>query len=407
MNIFKKVQTIIDRVKSEGDAALYALTQQYDGASLDSLMVELSDLEKAIECVDASLLSAVKIALNRIEYYHAQFKPLNKKVDTGDGMVCEQISRPIERVGLYVPGGTAPLLSTLLMIAVPSNIAGCPLKVLCTPPQADGSIHPALLAVAKLCGIEKIFKIGGAQAIAAMAYGTQTVPKVDKIYGPGNAWVTEAKLLVSQEADGAAIDLPAGPSEVLVIADQFADPRFVAADLLSQAEHDVNAQSILVTDSAMLAQQVNQEIDRQLTHLTRQTIAKVSLKKSSIILVENLKEAFAISNRYAPEHLIVQVKAARTYLPYIKCAGAVFLGPWTPETLGDYVSGSNHVLPTYGYARNYSGLSLKDYFISISVQEATQAGLKSISAAAMLMAETEGLDAHKNAVALRVCDEKI
>ena len=301
-----------------------------------------------------------------------------------------------------MPAGTAPLPSTAIMLAVPARIANCPIRVLCTPPRPDGSADPAVLTAARLCGITQVFKVGGAQAVAAMAFGTASVPKVDKIYGPGNSWVTAAKLLVANDPDGAALDLPAGPSEVLVIADEHANPSFVAADLLAQAEHSVDAQAILVTTSSQLANAVSRELEEQMARLSRGSMLVQAIEHSRIFIVATLEDAFEVSNRYAPEHLIVQVANARAWLPQVRNAGSVFLGPWTPETMGDYCSGTNHVLPTYGFARAYSGLSLIDFMKRITVQELSSAGLRNLGPTALTIAELEGLDAHANAVTVRL-----
>jgi histidinol dehydrogenase len=309
--------------------------------------------------------------------------------------------------GIYVPGGTAPLISTVLMLGVPAQMAECPLRILSTPPNQDGSISPSILFAAKLCGIQNVFKVGGAQAIAAMAYGTQTIPKVDKIFGPGNSWVTQAKMQVSQDAFGSAIDMPAGPSEVMIIADDESNCDYVAADLLSQAEHGPDSQVLLITLSESFAIKTRQALIRQLAMLPRMQIAKQALENSSMIIVSTLEEAIEISNAYAPEHLILQIRNAKKYIPIIKNAGSVFIGPWTPETLGDYVTGANHVLPTNGYARSYSGLSVLDFMKFISFQTVTQQGLANIGPYAEKLAALEGLSAHKNAVSLRLKENEI
>ncbi|MEO6953244.1 MAG: histidinol dehydrogenase, partial [Polyangia bacterium] len=324
------------------------------------------------------------------------------RVETSPGVVCERFETPISAVGIYVPAGSAPLPSAAIMSAVPAAIAGCELRILCTPPRADGRADPAILVAARLCGVTHIYKVGGAQAIAAMAYGTRTIPKVDKIFGPGNAWVTAAKLLVAQDPAGAAYDLPAGPSEVLVIADDAANPEFVAADLLAQAEHDPSSQVVLLTPSRSLADRAIAAIDRQQAGLSRRAITAEALRRSRVILVADLDTALDVSNRYAPEHLILQVEAARSWLPKVKAAGSVFLGAWTPEPMGDYCSGTNHVLPTYGYARAFSGLALADFMRRITVQELTPAGLADLGPVAVTLAQLEGLDAHANAVSVRL-----
>jgi len=323
-------------------------------------------------------------------------------VETMPGVRCERVSRPIDAVGLYVPAGTAPLPSAAVMLAVPAVIAGCGTKIVCTPPRPDGRADPAVVVAAVRAGVTDIFKIGGAQAVAAMAYGTASVPKVGKIFGPGNAWVTCAKSVVSADPDGAAIDMPAGPSEVLVIADDSASAEFVASDLLSQAEHGVDSQVVLVTTSAALADAVEAQVDEQLRSLSRADIARGSLQHARLVIVDDLETAVAVSNRYAPEHLILQCRDARALLPAITNAGSVFVGEWTPESVGDYCSGTNHVLPTYGYARSYSGLSLDQFMRGMTVQELTRDGLAGLSGAVVTLAGLEGLDAHAAAVTRRL-----
>jgi histidinol dehydrogenase len=324
------------------------------------------------------------------------------RVETAPGVVCERLMVPIGAVGLYVPAGSAPLPSTAIMLGVPSRIAECPVRVLCTPPRPDGAADPAVLTVAALCGIDTVFKIGGAQAIAALAFGTESVPKVDKIFGPGNAWVTAAKQAVAVDADGAALDMPAGPSEVLVIADASARPAFVAADLLAQAEHSPDAQAVLVTTSSDLAAAVVREVASQLAALPRREIAARAIEGSRAIVVETLAEALELANRFAPEHLIIQVEAPRQWLGRVRTAGSVFLGPWTPETMGDYCSGTNHVLPTYGHARAFSGLGVADFMRRMTVQELSPAGLRGLGPTASTLARLESLDAHAHAVELRL-----
>jgi histidinol dehydrogenase len=323
-------------------------------------------------------------------------------IETSPGVVCERHYRAIEAVGLYVPAGTAPLPSAAIMLGVPARIAGCSIRVLSTPPRKDGTADPAVLVAARLCDIDSVFKIGGAQAIAAMAYGTESVPKVDKVFGPGNAWVTAAKLLAANDPEGAALDLPAGPSEVLVIADESANPVFVASDLLAQAEHSADAQAILVTNSRTLGAAVLEELGLQMTRLSRKETLRAALSHSRIFLVDSIAAAVELSNAYAPEHLIIQTAEARRYLPQIKHAGSVFLGAWTPETMGDYCSGTNHVLPTYGFARAYGGLSLADFMKPMTVQELSTEGLKDLGPTATTIAALEGLDAHANAVNVRL-----
>jgi histidinol dehydrogenase len=341
-------------------------------------------------------------AIDNVRVFHTaqQLAPLS--VETTPGVRCERIVRPIDAVGLYIPAGTAPLPSAVVMLAVPAAIAGCPRRVICSPPDADGNVNSAILAAAALCGIDEVYRIGGAQAIAALAYGTESVPAVDKIFGPGSSWVTAAKQLVAADPDGAALDLPAGPSEVMVIADDQANPAFVAADLLAQAEHDESAQAILLTPSPRLAAEVAAAVTQQRSGLTRGGILDRSLAQSRILVVRDLSQAIDVSNRYAPEHLILEIESPRSWLAQIRNAGSVFLGAWTPESMGDYCSGTNHVLPTYGYARAYSGLSLHDFVKRITVQELTPAGLQELGPTAVTLAGMEGLDAHAAAVTLRL-----
>lgn len=407
INISDNVAAILAAVRAKGDAALLDFAKQFDCVTLDSLVVRQSKIKQAYQAVSDDLLNAIKTAISRIRAYQRACLPANKVVDTQDGVVVQRIARPIERVGLYVPGGSAPLISTLMMLAVPAEVAKCAQSIICTPCAKDGSVHAAILVAADLCGVTEIYKVGGAQAIAAMAYGTQTIPKVDKIFGPGNAWVTEAKKQVSQDMKGAAIDMPAGPSELLVIADENANPEFVAADLLSQAEHGPDSQVLLLSDSRSLLKAVEQVIQNQLPLLSRRTIAEQALQDSALILVDEIKTAIAISNRYAPEHLILQIEAPEQAIAHIQNAGAVFVGPWTPETMGDYMTGSNHVLPTYGAARAWSGLSVLDFMKWISVQSVSREGLMRLGPAAMRLAQAEGLDAHQYAVQIRLDAKKI
>ena len=405
-DVMQKTQAIIDEVRAGGDRALLALTERFDGAKLNGLQVSAAEFVAAEQSLNEVQLTAVKRAICNVRRFHEAQLSEPLRIETSPGVICERHYRAIDAVGLYAPAGTAPLPSTVIMLAVPASIANCPTRVLCTPPRRDGSADPAILVTAKLCGIDKIFKIGGAQAVAAMAFGTESVPKTDKIYGPGNRWVTAAKLLVANDPQGAALDLPAGPSEVLVIADEQANPAFVAADLLAQAEHSVDAQSILVTTSTTLVDQVLTELDRQTSLLSRESTLLKALEHARLIVVKDLHAAFAVSNAYAPEHLIVQVDNARSWLPQIRNAGSVFLGPWTPETMGDYCSGTNHVLPTYGFARAYSGLSLADFMKRITVQELSSDGLKDLGPTAVTIADLEGLDAHANAVKIRMATLK-
>lgn len=397
-----RVREIIADVRARGDAALIEYTHRFDGVQLESLEVSEAEFAAAEQALTKTHVRALERAIANVRKFHeAQLSP-PLTVETSPGVVCERHFRPIDAVGLYVPAGVAPLPSAAIMSAVPAAIAGCRTRVLCTPPRKDGTADPAVLVAAKLCGVRRVFKVGGAQAIAAMAYGTQSIPKVDKVFGPGNSWVTAAKLQCANDAEGAALDLPAGPSEVLVVADDTARAEFVAADLLAQAEHSADAQVVLVTTSRELAENTMSELETQMRRLGRESTLRASIDHSRIFVVDSLQTAFEVSNAYAPEHLIVQVRNAREWLPQISNAGSVFLGPWTPETMGDYCSGTNHVLPTYGFARAYSGLSLVDFMKRITVQELSPAGLLDLGPTAVSIAELEGLDAHANAVQVRL-----
>jgi histidinol dehydrogenase len=396
------VERIIAAVRRDGDAALRELSATYDRCVLDAIEVTEAEFAAAEAALDPALKAAIREAAGRIELFHRAAAPQPVAVDTAPGVRVERMLRPIGRVGLYVPAGSAPLPSTALMLGLPARIAGCREVVLCSPARADGRCDEAVLHAARLTGVHKVFKLGGAQAIAAMAYGTHSVPKCDKLFGPGNAWVTEAKLQVCSDPDGAAIDMPAGPSEVLVIADAGANPAFVAADLLSQAEHGPDSQVILVSPCATLLQRAAAEVERQCAGLPRDAIARQALAQSRLIAVDSLAQAVEVSNRYAPEHLILQVAEPRTLLGGIDSAGSVFLGPWAPESVGDYCSGSNHVLPTYGYARSYSGVSVASYQKQISVQEVSAEGLRHIGPCTATLAAAEQLEAHRRAVILRL-----
>jgi histidinol dehydrogenase len=396
------VERIIAAVRKGGDRALRELSARYDRCTLDALEVDEAEFAAAEAALDPELKAAIREAAARIELFHRAAAPQPVAVDTAPGVRVERMLRPVNRVGLYVPAGSAPLPSTALMLGVPARIAGCREAVLCSPARADGCCDEAVLYAARLVGVHKVFKLGGAQAIAAMAYGTESIPKCDKLFGPGNAWVTEAKLQVSSDPDGAAIDMPAGPSEVLVIADAGANPVFVAADLLSQAEHGPDSQVILLSDSARLIERVEREVERQCAALPRADIARQALAQSRLIAVDSLAQAVEVSNRYAPEHLILQVAEPRALLDGIDSAGSIFLGPWAPESVGDYCSGSNHVLPTYGYARSYSGVSVASYQKQISVQEISAEGLRHIGPCTATLAAAEQLEAHRRAVTLRL-----
>ena len=395
-------RSIVSDVQDNGDAALQRLTKKYDGADVDILRVGDGEFSRAEAALTSEQLGAIDLAIDNVRKFHlAQVSP-DIRVETMPGVICERRSHPIDAVGLYVPAGTAPLPSAAIMLAVPAKIAGCPTRILCTPPRPDGTADPAVLVAASRAGVSEIYKVGGAQAIAAMAYGTESIPKVCKIFGPGNAWVTCAKTLVSIDAAGAAIDMPAGPSEVLVIADEDASSEFVASDLLSQAEHGVDSQVVLLTSSRDLASAVVAELDQQLAGLSRKDIAAAALANSRIIVVESIESAVQVSNTYAPEHLILQVADPRSLLPGLRNAGSVFVGQWTPESVGDYCSGTNHVLPTYGFAQAWSGLGVDQFVRQMTVQEVSPEGLERLGDAVVSLAGMEGLDAHAAAVTRRL-----
>ncbi|MGV8942310.1 MAG: histidinol dehydrogenase [Lysobacter sp.] len=396
------VAALIEDVRSRGDLALRELTARFDGVVLDDLAVTDAEFTATATTVSPALAAAIDEAASRIRKFHAAGMTSPYAVETAPGVRCERVLRPIRRVGLYVPAGTAPLPSTALMLGIPAQLAGCLDVVMCTPPRPDGSVDPAVLVAAARCGVRTVFKIGGAQAIAAMALGTNSVPACDKLFGPGNAFVTEAKRQVAQWEHSVGIDLPAGPSEVLVIADAGANPVFVAADLLSQAEHGPDSQVILISDDADLISLVTATIELQLGDLPRADIARRALRSARMILVDALDEAFSISNDYAPEHLILALRDARAWLPRVQAAGSVFLGDWAPEALGDYCSGTNHVLPTSGAARFVGGLNVASFQVAITVQEVDQQGLRAIGPCAVELARAEGLDAHRLAVARRL-----
>lgn len=397
-NITATVSDVIAKVRNEGDAALKELTEKFDRVTSESIRVSSTEIEEACARLTPEMKQALEQAYSNIAKFHEAQKPQPIKVETQPGVVCEQVTRAINTVGLYIPGGSAPLPSTVLMLGVPAQIAGCRKVVLCSPPP----IADEILYVANLCKIDEVYNVGGGQAVAAMAYGTESVSKVDKIFGPGNAYVTEAKRQVSNDFRGSAIDMPAGPSEVMVIADETADADFIAADLLSQAEHGPDSQVVLVTPSPVIADQVTDAVQKQLKELSRANIAQQALASSLIIIAESITQAIAISNFYGPEHLIVQTKNPRELLPLLDNAGSIFLGDWSPESAGDYASGTNHVLPTYGYTKTYSSLGLADFSKRMTVQELTADGLKGLAPTVVTMAEAEGLDAHKRAVTIRV-----
>lgn len=394
------VNAIFRAVKTSGDEAISMYTEHFDKVKLNTFLVSGEEMKKAGAEVSEALKQAIAVAKANIETFHKAQKTPKVEVETQPGVQCWQEKRPIQKVGLYIPGGTAPLFSTILMLAIPAKIAGCEDIVLCTPPNAQGTINPAILYTANLCGVTQIFKVGGIQAIAGMTFGTQTLPKVYKIFGPGNQYVTIAKQLATQY--GVAIDLPAGPSELLVAADETANPAFVAADLLSQAEHGTDSQVMLVATSQKLIDTVAKEVETQLKVLPRRAIAEKAIANSKLILVENDATALELINIYAPEHLILCVAEETFYLQHLQNAGSVFIGNYTPESAGDYASGTNHTLPTNGYARQYSGVNLDSFMKSITFQKITAAGLERLGPAIAAMAEAEGLQAHKHAVTLRL-----
>lgn len=399
-SLFDTVRSIIDKVRAEGDKAVLEYEATFDKVTLSSLAVTPEEIRVAETLVSDKLKAAISLAKQNIETFHSAQRFVGKKVETMNGVTCWQKAVGIEKVGLYIPGGTAPLFSTVLMLAVPAKIAGCKEIILCTPPDKEGKVHPAILYAAKLAGVNKIFKAGGVQAIAAMAYGTESVPKVYKIFGPGNQYVTAAKQQVSLR--DVAIDMPAGPSEVEVLADETANPVFVAADLLSQAEHGVDSQAMLITTSEKLMKEVEYEVQRQLALLPRWEIAEKSLASSKLILVRDMDEAIALTNEYAPEHLIIETRDYMEQAERIVNAGSVFLGSLTPESAGDYASGTNHTLPTNGYAKAYSGVSLDSFIRKITFQEINGEGIQNIGPAIEVMAANEQLGAHKNAVTVRL-----
>jgi len=403
-SLFDTVQKILDEVRTSGDKAVMKFTKQFDKVELSQLEVTKEEMHEAELLVSSNLKQAIEMARRNIWKFHSEQQQDLPEIQTSPGVFCWQKAIAIQKVGLYVPGGTAPLFSTVLMLGIPAQIAECQEIVLCTPPNKEGKIHPAVLYAAKVAGIHRIFKIGGTQAIAAMAYGTETVPKVYKIFGPGNQYVTAAKQLVSLR--DVAIDMPAGPSEVEVIADDSANPAFVAADLLSQAEHGVDSQSILITVSEKLVDLVLEQVELQVEQLPRKELARKSLKNSKIIVVKTLEEAVEMTNEYAPEHLIISTRYYMGVAANIVNAGSVFLGNYTPESAGDYASGTNHTLPTNGYAKAYSGVNLDSFIRKVTFQQITQEGLTNLSNAIILMAESEELQAHSNAVKIRLEEEK-
>nr|WP_040691272.1 histidinol dehydrogenase [Providencia burhodogranariea] len=392
------VRQIIEQVQTQGDSALIEFSQRFDKTTISTIRIAQDAVEQAESRLGDDIKTAMNTAIGNIRRFHEAQKPTVISVETQPGVVCQQVTRPIDAVGLYIPGGSAPLLSTVMMLGTPANIAGCRKIILCSPPP----IADEILYAAKLCGISEIFQVGGAQAIAAMAFGTESIPAVDKIFGPGNAYVTEAKRQVSQSHEGAAIDMPAGPSEVLVIADSLANPAFTAADLLSQAEHGPDSQVILLTDNQDFAQRVINETEKQLAELSRADIAREALNSSRVIIADSIDQCVEISNRYGPEHLILQTRNADDLVDRIISAGSIFVGDWSPESAGDYASGTNHVLPTYGYTSTYSSLGLADFMKRMTVQKLSAQGLLGLATTIETLAQAERLTAHKNAVTLRV-----
>lgn len=396
------VSDIIETVKTNGDKAVLDFTEQFDGIRLEKLSVPFEDLKSAWDSLPFEDKQAIETARSNIKKFHQAQSPLPISVETMKGVVCSREARAIETAGLYIPGGTAPLISTLLMLAVPARVAGVPHRIVVTPPGKDGKINNAILAAAYRCKVASVYACGGAQAIAALAYGTETIPKCDKIFGPGNAWVAAAKSLVAQEARGPAIDLPAGPSEAMVLADENANPVFVASDLLSQAEHDTLAQVICVATSKSIAERIENCIEEQVKTLPRQAIAKEALQLARMIITDDRNSLINIVNSYAPEHLIIQMKNPESLVPDIKNAGSIFLGPWTPESVGDYASGTNHTLPTNGAARAYSGVTLESFIKYISIQRLSKKGLRNLGPTVERLANMEELEAHRRAVSLRL-----
>ena len=403
--LITSVRDIMDTVRTGGDQSILHFTAKFDGVTLEALRVPEAELKAAWKALADDEKNAINTARKNIKKFHQAQIPQDIEVETTKGVICRREARAIETAGLYVPGGTAPLVSTLLMLAIPAKVAGVKRRIVVTPPGEDGSINPAILAAAYRCKVTDVFACGGAQAIAALAYGTESIPRCDKIFGPGNAYVATAKALAAQEPGGPAIDMPAGPSEAMVVANDAANPAFVASDLLSQAEHDTLAQVICVATSYKAAENIMAEIDKQLTTLPRKDIAGVAISQSRMIIADTRADVVDIINRYAPEHLILQIKKPKTLVPAIRNAGSIFLGPWTPESVGDYASGTNHTLPTYGAARAYSGVTLESFIKYISVQKLSRKGLERLGPAVEKLAEMEGLEAHRRAVSLRLESE--
>ncbi len=399
-NLSEKVKSVFDEVKNAGDKALKFYTEKFDGVVLNDFKVSENEIEEAKNLVSDELKSAIKTASENIRKFHTSQQEEKKIIETTEGVFCWRENRAIENIGIYIPGGTAPLFSTVLMLGIPANIAGCKNITLCSPPDKNGKINPAILFTANLVGIKNIFKVGGSQAIAGFTFGTETIPKVDKIFGPGNQYVTAAKQLALNY--NVAIDIPAGPSEVLVIADESSIPEFVASDLLSQAEHGTDSQVILLSDSETIINEINVEIEKQLEDLPRKEIAEITLQNSKSILLNSIDEAIKFSNLYAPEHLVFSIENAESFTDKITNAGSVFVGNYSPESAGDYASGTNHTLPTNGFAKNYSGVSLDSFVKKITFQNITKKGIQNIGKTIKLMAEAEELIAHKNAVSVRL-----
>jgi histidinol dehydrogenase len=398
-SVFGQVQPILDDIEQSGDEAVRKYTRKFDGVDLNEITV---DPNKLTVKLDPKIQGAIDQALNNIFLFHKHQTTMDLEVETMPGVVCRRVARPIERVGLYIPGGTAPLPSTTMMLGVPAMIAGCSTIVIATPPDENGNVPESITYIAQKIGAKKIVKAGGAQAIAGMAFGTESIPKVDKIFGPGNQYVTAAKMILQNSEAMVSIDMPAGPSEVLIIADKSADPAFIASDLLSQAEHGSDSQSVLVITEDADIQSITKEVELQLNKLPRKEFAKNALEKSFILIVESSDEAMKFSNRYAPEHLIINTADAEDLAEKVVNAGSVFIGPWTPESMGDYASGTNHTLPTYGYAKMYSGVSLNSFQKFITMQKISEEGLQKLGPTVETLAEIEGLQAHKNAVTLRL-----
>ncbi|MBT4760572.1 MAG: histidinol dehydrogenase [Bdellovibrionaceae bacterium] len=401
-SLTESVKSILLEVKKNKHKAVQQFTSKFDSVKLEDIRVSVQEFKEAEELVPENVVKSFELAIENIKKFHHAQKFSNIKLDVMPGIQCEQVARAIGKVGLYVPGGTAPLPSTVFMLAIPAEIAGCGKRVICTPPQSNGKIDANILMAAKMVGVTEIYKVGGAQAIAAMAYGTEIIPKVDKIFGPGNSWVTEAKVQVAQDPSAAVCDMPAGPSEVLVISDEQANPEFVATDLLSQAEHGVDSQVILLSTCKNHIAAVKTALMNFTEQLDRKSIIVESLKHSKMILVNSIDEALEVSELYAPEHLILQFQNADKYLNRINNAGSVFVGPWTPESVGDYASGTNHVLPTFGYAKNLSGLNLDSFCRKMTIQTLTPEGILAIGPTVETLAGIEGLNAHKLAVTVRL-----